>query len=654
MRHGLQLGLIPRIMMLTVTGVIFLGIFVTALNAYLLFDNAAEAARERVDANMKVAWEVLRNAGAEFRVLDGRLMAGDQVLNDDYTIVDRVKTLVGGTATIFMGDTRVSTNVIKSDGTRAVGTQLARSAAYESVLGAGRPFRGEVLILGEPYMTAYDPIIDSRDKVIGILYVGIKKSEFTKTAMATLWTTIAATLLVMISASIAAYVTAKRNIAAPLQNSISAMARLAEGSFDIDLPSAKSRDEIGAIGRALAVFKANGLERVRLETAQRAEQEARNRRQAAVDKLTQDFNQGVQGVLHSVTASAHQLRDSAHAMSSVAGDTQHQSTIVASAAQQASVNVETVAAAAEELAAAEAEIARQIERSSVIAGKGATEADRVIGIVQDLASSTSRISDIIKLINDIASQTNLLALNATIEAARAGEAGKGFAVVAHEVKGLANQTARATDDITAQINEVQAVTGEAVAAITEIAQTITEISEAASAIASAVEQQTAATHEIARNVQQASQGTREVTSSISLVKDGAATTGAAAQQVLSTAAHLSDESDALATEVADFLSAIKNAGDRRQYERIAVNLPATLRMGKQIMPVRVLDVSLGGAHISPAPPLPIGGAVELEYPGLTAFVRARVVAVMDGDAHLQFALDEATRRRLQKSLPSAA
>ncbi|RAU20675.1 methyl-accepting chemotaxis protein [Paramagnetospirillum kuznetsovii] len=558
-----RIGMVPKIMAIAVFGVVLLGISITLLTRSLIHSAAADAARERVDTNIKVAWDALKAKGGVFTVAEGKLLVGDHALNGNFEVVDKIKTLVGGTATVFMGDTRVSTNVMKPDGSRAVGTQLAKTAAYDAVFNRKTGFRGEVEILGEPYMTAYDPISDKDGNVIGILYVGMKKAEFLKAADSTLYTVIIVTAVVTFATILISWLVARRSIALPLRATITAMGELADGNLDAQIPESDRDDEIGKVIKALGVFKRSGLERQRLEAAQAAEQVARNRRQQILERLTADFNTSVQTVLASVTQSAHQLRDSAQSMTSIAEDTSRQSTVVAAAAEQASVNVETVAAAAEELAASESEIARQITNSSEIAKRAGEEAERVNDIVATLADATGRIGEVVTLINDIAAQTNLLALNATIEAARAGDAGKGFAVVANEVKILATQTAKATEDIVTQINSVQSVTRDAVVAIHGIGDTIAAITSNASAIASAVEEQTAATGEIARNVQQASSGTREVTSSITLVNQGATTTGGAAHQVLSTADELSRQSDALAGEVTQFLDAIKTAGESR-------------------------------------------------------------------------------------------
>ena len=181
-RRGTAFGLAPRIVGLAVSGIVLLGLCVTGVSWYLLEGGAVKAASERVEANMRVAWDVLRANGKSFGIADGKLLVSDHVLNDDAALVDKVKDLVGGTCTVFMNDLRVTTNVLKPDGTRAVGTRLAPGAAHDAIFDRKASFRGEVQILGEPYMTAYDPILDSNGQVLGILYVGIKKVEFLESA----------------------------------------------------------------------------------------------------------------------------------------------------------------------------------------------------------------------------------------------------------------------------------------------------------------------------------------------------------------------------------------------------------------------------------------------------------------------------------------
>ena len=285
----------------------------------------------------------------------------------------------------------------------------------------------------------------------------------------------------------------------------------------------------------------------------------RQQRQDRVDLAVKEFDGKMSAVLATVKTSAAAMQSIAQTMAGSAEETSRQSLAVSAASEQASTNVETVAAAAEELSSSITEISRQVTESTRIANKAVDEAKSTNQVIRMLHDSTQKVGEVVKLINDIAGQTNLLALNATIESARAGEAGKGFAVVAAEVKNLANQTAKATEEISAQIGDIQEATKNAVAAIESIGSTITEVNHIATAIASAVEEQGAATKEIARNVQQAAAGTGEVSSNITGVNQAAGETGRGANRVLSAAQELTAEADALGGEVEKFFARVRAA-----------------------------------------------------------------------------------------------
>ena len=350
-------------------------------------------------------------------------------------------------------------------------------------------------------------------------------------------------------------------ITRPLGSLVAVLQRMAKGEIDAPIPEAKRGDEIGAVGKAVEGIKAMVAQKAaeQAEIKRVADEAAARERKRTMVELADGFEAAVGGIVGMVSSSATELQATAGAMSGTAAETAAQSSAVAAAAEQATSNVQTVAAAAEELGSSVQEIGRQVSGSAELARRAVNEADRTSSLVQALNSSVSRIGDVVGLISTIAAQTNLLALNATIEAARAGAAGKGFAVVASEVKTLAEQTAKATHEITGQIGQIQASTGQAVSAIGDITARIQEISGVATSIAAAVEEQGAATQEIVRNVTEAATGTSEVTDNIAGVAGAAEETGAAATQVLGAASELSRQSEQLSAAMSRFIATVRAA-----------------------------------------------------------------------------------------------
>ncbi len=351
-----------------------------------------------------------------------------------------------------------------------------------------------------------------------------------------------------------------RSITRPLQATTGALERLAQGDTSVTVDADDRRDEVGRLISALDVFRHNAQERTRLEQQQRlAEEGARGERRRMMLNMADSFEGQVGTILRDVADTAHSMENTAQSMREAADQAAHQSNAVAAAAEESSTSVETVASAAEELSAAISEIQRQINDVTGVVIDVTRDAENGDQMVHKLSDAAGRISEVVRLIDDIASQTNLLALNATIEAARAGEAGKGFAVVANEVKALATQTSRATGEIAEQITAVQEETKITVAAIQHIGAKISSLAAVTEAIAAAIEQQNAATREIARNVQQASAGTTEVSRSIDGVSQAAEETDRAAQSVEQAAHVVATRADALSEQIRVMLDQIRAA-----------------------------------------------------------------------------------------------
>ncbi len=449
----------------------------------------------------------------------------------------------------------------------------------------------------------------------------------------------------------------RSGVTGPLARLSAATRRLAEGDLDTELPASVSADEVGAMTAALHAFKQQGIERRQLETEAGATHALHERVRAAMERHTQDFGESVAGGLAALGASTAAMRQAADDMAKAVERTRSGSAATAAGAEESSANLAAVAAATEQLSASVDEITRQVTQASQAARDAVARAETTGATVNGLSIAAGQIGEFVQLIADIASKTNLLALNATIESARAGEAGKGFAVVASEVKQLAAQTAKATEQISAQIAAIQSATQEAAGAVRGVGEAIQRMDGIAAAIAVSVEEQGTATREIAASVQAVSRQNETATSAMRDVSHVAENATGSSRVVLAAADEVAHVSGSLHTEVDHFLATVRaESSEKRRWERIAgdgARVGVLPRGGTQIQ-CGLENISRGGASLACAITLGAGSDVEIELPGASGPVPARVIRTSGGSLAIAFRQDPASLERIDRAMETIA
>ena len=565
-----KLKLTQKVTVLTISSVLICMIALAAATWSTISNKIKSDVLQQQSVSIRVASQIFETSLPDVSVTRDasggirRLVMKDIPAFSNHDMIDRIGSITGETATLFAWDAqskdfwRKTTNIKKHDGKRAIGTPLGKNGAVYPVVTQGKTFMGEAVILGVPYYTLYQPIFSPSNRVNGILYVGIQKERVQSILSDVLQSLLISALIVgALIVSFAFF--ASRRMMKPLPVMTNLLAAISHDEKISEIPYRSRKDEIGDMAAAVAVLNDKNVHRLELEHHKAETDKERERREQKMLQTVVAFDHDIQAILESVSENSRTMEGTAQRLTEIAEATAEQSTSASSVSNEAASNAQTVASASEELSASIGEISQQLSKTRSVVSLASNESIATNEKVESLDMAAQKIGEVVTIIQAVAEQTNLLALNATIEAARAGEAGKGFAVVAAEVKELANQTSKATEEISSQISGIQSSSQEAVAAISKISETMAEVNEYTNSIAAAVEQQGAATEEISSNVQQASQGTLEASERMASVSSSVADTHQSAENVLEASRNAAEQALQLRERIESFLKDIQAA-----------------------------------------------------------------------------------------------
>ena len=566
-----KLGFKERILAIAALLIVLTIVAVSGAGLLTVVNQIEQQVLNRQETSLRVLVQALRDAGHEVSVEKDAGGAINSVIMPeipaftDHAMIDTVGEVTGETATIFAWEPenrdfrRMTTNIIKPDGKRAVGTVLGNASAAYAPTTSGTVFKGEAVILGSEYYTIYAPIKTPAGSTIGIAYVGVFKEVFEESVSDLQIAFLLVGVLAVAVALVLAAVTIRRQVR-PLGDLVEQMQAIAAGSLDFSVPHRDRHDEIGTIAEAVEKWRAASIEAISLRRQQEdTDKEAADARQKAVSEIASSIEGSIGEAVRTVREAATGLSGSSKELQGSLELLGRNAAETAGSSTEAASSVETVSVAAEELRASSEEIARQMEETSTLIAQVTTRAGEAETRIGGLQSAADQIGTIVNLINDVAEQTNLLALNATIEAARAGEAGKGFAVVANEVKSLAGQTSKATEEINRQVQGIQTETKQAVTTVAAIVNSIESLSERVVAVSSTVREQGGATSEIARSMATASKAATDVAQAASTMQQEVNNNDRTSSVISNDSAQLMALSDRLGSETKRMVEQLRSA-----------------------------------------------------------------------------------------------